>query len=565
MNKTRKQVSLSYIMKHIAGHKAQILFLMLLQSLQSLGGVLMALLLKNLVDAAVSGAALGRQALLLFVVVLSLVALRALERLLDEFTRARLENRLKKALFHRLLVSDYASVTQKHSGEWLNRLTNDTAVVANNLVSILPGLFGMLVKLVSALVLTIRLAPGLVLFILPLGGLLTLFGALFRGRLKRLHKAIQEADGNLRVFFTERLHSLMVIKAFMREENTLKESDADLAAHLNARVARSRYANISMAGFGLATQGVYALSAVYCAYHISKGHMGYGDMLAILQLVSQLQSPFVNISTYMPRYYAMLASAERLMEADIFPEDSPNGGLSKNELMKLYQHDLLAFGFQDASFQYPASINEAKPVFDKLSLNINKGESLALLGPSGSGKSTLFKLLLCLYPLNQGQAYIKTADGHQALSAQHRGLFAYVPQGHLLMFGSIRQALSFGEPELASQDDLLFDALRLACAEDFVLESEQGLDSLLGEQGSGFSEGQLQRLAIARALLSGRPILLLDEATSALDERTETKLLQNLSGLQDKTIIIISHRPSVLSICTRAISLDTKSELEKNP
>ena len=194
-------------------------------------------------------------------------------------------------------------------------------------------------------------------------------------------------------------------------------------------------------------------------------------------------------------------------------------------------------------------------VLEKLSLRIRKGEYVAFTGHSGSGKSTVLKLLMSIYPLDSGSRYLASREGRQELDASWRGLFAYVPQGNHLVSGSIREVVAFGDEEAMRREDELWRALRIACAEDFVAALDKGLDSPLGEGGSGLSEGQMQRVAIARAIFSGRPILLLDEATSSLDAETEKRLLENLRAMTDQTVVIVTHRPAALAICDKRIEL----------
>ena len=199
-------------------------------------------------------------------------------------------------------------------------------------------------------------------------------------------------------------------------------------------------------------------------------------------------------------------------------------------------------------------------VLSGFQLEIGKGEYVAFTGPSGCGKSTALKLLMCLYPLDSGEYYLRTRQGEQPFVSQWRSLFAYVPQGNQLMSGTIREIIAFGDQEKMRQEAALRRALQIACADGFVGELEQGLDTLLGERGAGISEGQMQRLAIARAVFSGRPILLLDEATSSLDEETEAKVLQNLQAMTDQTVVIVTHRPAALSICDKNVVFGEKAE-----
>ncbi|MBQ8137180.1 MAG: ATP-binding cassette domain-containing protein, partial [Clostridia bacterium] len=267
----------------------------------------------------------------------------------------------------------------------------------------------------------------------------------------------------------------------------------------------------------------------------------YGTLTAVMQLIAQVQGPFASISAYLPRWYALTASAERLMEVEGYADDPAS--LPSETIAGLYAR-LDRIGLRDASFTYQSE--EAPEVLSNLSLSIRRGEYVAFTGHSGCGKSTVLKLLMCMYPLDGGERYLGSRDGEEPLTAAHRRLFAYVPQGNALMNGTIRDAVCFAEPK---DDERLTRALTLACADEFV----QDADAQLGEHGSGLSEGQLQRLAIARALYADAPILLLDEATSALDEATEKRLLENLRAMTDKTVVIITHRKAALSICDRVL------------
>ena len=186
---------------------------------------------------------------------------------------------------------------------------------------------------------------------------------------------------------------------------------------------------------------------------------------------------------------------------------------------------------------------------------MDKGNCIALTGPSGCGKSTILKLLMGIYPLDSGACFLRSADGDRPLDAGWRGLFSYVPQGNHLLSGTIRQIVAFSDAPSPNDEARILRALHIACADDFTAALEQGLDTPIGERGAGLSEGQLQRIAIARAIFADRPVLLLDEATSALDEATEARLLSNLRQMTDKTVLIVTHRPAALSIADRTVAL----------
>lgn len=546
------------------GKRRYVLALILVQALVGTTGAVFALLLRGVVDCAVAGDGDGfrRYLLLAVLLVTAQISLRAVIRWLSELSRSAIENLFKKRLLDRLLRKSYASVSAVHSGEWLNRLTSDTVVVANGYVDILPGLAGMLVKLASALIMIVVLDPRFACFLLPCGVLLILFTFLFRGSLKKLHRNVQEADGRLRVFLQERLGGMMVIRSFAGETLTLQEADRKMGGHQRARMRKNRFHNFCNVGFSAAMNGMYLGGLGYFGYGILRGTVSFGTLSAVLQLIAQVQAPFADISGYLPRFYAMEASAERLMEAEAFDDDMEGELIGRDAVLRYYREQLQSFGLRSAAFTYYAPSESVKElskehmpaVLRGLSLSIRRGETVAFTGQSGCGKSTVLKLLMCMYRLDAGERFLRDNAGReQPLTANWRRLFAYVPQGNQLMSGSIRELVSFADPTGAGDEARLWSALEIACARDFVAQLEKGLDTPLGERGTGLSEGQMQRLAIARAIFADSPVLLLDEATSALDEQTEKQLLENLRQLTDKTVVIVTHRPAVLSICDRVV------------
>ena len=544
----KRERSLSWLWRVTGAAKGRILALTLLQGLGGVIGVAYALLFRAIVDSAVAQDAaafwhsVGRTVGLVLVQLL----VSALTRWLHELAKADIENRFKQRLVDKILQKDLASVSATHTAEWLNRLSSDSAVVAGGTVEILPGLVGTVIRMGSALGLILALEPTLGWLLIPGGLAMAVFSYLLRNRLKRLHKEIRTRDGLLRVLLQERLSNLLLIKAFSAEGQTAEAAAGAMAEHKAARLRRNRFSNLASAGLGAATQGMYLLGMVFCAHGILTGRISYGTLTAIMELVGQLHRPFTNLSGFLPRWYAMTASAERLMEIETYPDD---GQAADWETMRrYYAQEFQVLGLRNASFSYPSSGDaEGTAVLDGLSLELRKGETVAFTGPSGCGKSTVLKLLMCMYPLDGGERFLDA----QPLSAAHRRLFAYVPQGNALMNGSIRDAVCFAA---APDDARLERALTLACADEFVDDVEREL----GERGAGLSEGQMQRLAIARAIYTEAPILLLDEATSALDAATEQKLLDNLRSLTDKTVVIVTHRQAALSICDRVLNFTEK-------
>ncbi len=544
-----------WLMEVMGKQKWNIVWLLLLQVLLGLSSVIFALQLRNIVDSAVQG---DREVFFLCLgylvglVVFQLLC-RAMGRQLEEHTRAAMENACKGRLFRNLLRKDYADVTAVHSGEWMNRLTSDTAICAGGAVEILPHLAGMTVKMAAALVMILVLEPKFAYILLPGGILLLGLTYAFRRILKRLHRNVQETDGKLRVFLQEHLGSMLVVRAFAAQERTQQGAQEKMDAHRAARLRRTRFSNFCTSGFSAAMHGMYLLGVGYCGYGMLMGTLSYGTFMAILQLIAQVQAPFANLTGFLPRFYAMSASAERLMEAETYA-DACKKAYDAQRIRHFYEMEFAAVALENAAFSYADA--QGREVLQNVSLRLQKGESVALTGHSGCGKSTLLRLLLCLYPLDSGSRLLLTRDGTSApLTGEWHRLFGYVPQGNHLMSGTIREAVTFGTDEAQCDPERLQRALRIACADGFVHALEQGADTVLGERGQGLSEGQLQRLAIARALYADCPILLFDEATSALDAETERQLLQNLRSMTDKTLLMITHRPAALEICDHVIEL----------
>ncbi len=549
--------------------KRYVVILIILQTLLSVSSVIYALLLRNAIDEAV---AKNRDGFFLYVeiiigVVVLQIMIRALDRYLEEYLRTSIENACKEVVFRNILKKDYESVTNQHSAEWMNRLTSDTTVCANGIVEILPRLIALIVKMVSAFAMIIVLEPNFVWILVPGGFFALILTYVFRKVLKKLHKEVQEKDGKLRVLLQDHISSLLVLKAFAVEEQSQQEAFEKMREHQKARLKRINFSNICNTGFAVAMNAIYLIGGVgYCGYGILMGTVSYGTFTAMLQLIGQIQTPFANITGFLPRYYAMIASAERLMEVETFENDCEHGVKELLEVQDFYKNTFKSIEFEKVDFTYHPSegCEDVSVVLRQLDLSICKGDYVALTGQSGCGKSTVLKLLLSLYDIDEGARYLVSDKGNLELTSEWRRLFSYVPQGNHLMSGTIRELVSFSNKKYMQDDERIRKSLEIACAWEFVDELENKTDTLLGEKGQGLSEGQMQRLAIARAVFSNNPIMLLDEATSALDEATECKVLENLKNMTDKTVVIVTHRMKALEICNKVAHFSEQGVIVEN-
>lgn len=545
--------TLRWIYAQTTGQRLRLLILVVCNTLAALLSVYLALVYRSLIDGAVA-ADKGKLILSIGTLVGAIVlqfAIGLLSSSVMEQTTVNLTISLQDSLLKSLLKNRYSKIIDYHSGELLNRMFSDVGIVVNGITSLVPSAAYLLFRLIGAVAVLAVLAPGFTLLLLAAGVGICGVMLLMRGRFKHLHKQVQETQGRVRSYLQETLSSLLVIKAFGAEQRVRDQTMAHQMEY--RRVRRKRWMVGLLGGMGLrmVVQAGYFLAMVWGCVGIFHGTLTYGTMTATLQLVSQIQGPFTGFSGLISQYYSLLASAERIMEIEELPEEE-TAGISRDD----FYQNLEGISFQHVNFTYGRT-----PVLEDVCATIPKGQIVAITGISGGGKSTLFLLLLGAYLPTAGEITVLTEAGERQPFRQVRGLFAYVPQGNYLFSGTLRENVTFLRRDISDQQ--VWEVLRLACAEDFVQDLPQGLDTPLGEKGHGLSEGQMQRVAIARALLSGAPILLLDEATSALDEETEAKLLQNIRSLQNRTCLVVTHRKAALSICRRHLVLKDGRITEK--
>lgn len=535
--------TLSRIVAGTKGIRLRIAALVLGNALFAVSSVGFALLCRAVIDRAVGGDREGllRAGLWLGAVVLLQLFLRLFCNGIEESTRARQELRLRGEMLRTLLNKEYARVSDFHSGELLNRMFSDVSIVADGVVSLLPSLVGLLARLVCAAAAMLALDPGFAALFLAAGGLLFAVSRFCRGRIKRLHKEVQEREGRVRSFLQETVEGLLTVKVFGAEEKMLRINGENQEAHYRSRMKRRGVTIAANAGFGFVFQAGYLFAMIRGAFGILNGTMSYGTLTAVLQLVNQIQSPFAGLSLLLPRYYGMIASAERLAE----PEELPDEPMTDR---RLSADDFRAVEARGLSFSYGENT-----VIKQADFSVRRGEFVSITGISGAGKTTLFLLLLGAYQPSDGSLHFLSENGEYRAGRETRGLFAYVPQGGCLFSGTIAENIAFLKESAAPGE--IRKAAETACALEFIEALPDGFETRIGENGSGISEGQAQRIAAARAILSGAPILLLDEATSALDEETEARLIANIGGLTDRTLIAVTHRPAALRICTRHLKI----------
>ena len=508
---------------------------------------------KMLVDVAVAllgghqvGRGLAFWATAMVGIVLLRILLNALRSYLQTKTEIRLKNRLRSRLFHILLHVRNDGGARHHSGDVINRLQEDVRVVSSAFAVSLPNLLGTILQFLAAFIFLIVLDARLALVIVIVVPAGLLIGKYITGRIRNLTLDIRNSDSKVQSHLQESLQHLTLLQSLEYTDTSSSELSGLQNTLYDNEIRRTKFSVASRMFIGLAFQAGHAIAFLWGVYGISTGSVTYGMMTAFLQLVGQIQRPLVEMSTQIPSIIHATASIDRLLELENLPmEDSGDSVILDGAA---------GISLKDVSFAYPDSDRD---VLHDFSFDFKPGSRTAIVGPTGVGKSTLIRLLLSLLRPRLGNISLYTdvlgKEEGIAVSPATRCNLVYVPQGNTLFSGTIRENLLMGNP--SATDEQLREALSTAAA-DFVFSLPSGMDTQCFESGAGLSEGQAQRIAIARALLRPGSILLLDEFSSALDAETETLLLERLTTrLPSHTMIFITHRDRIIDYCDEVLRM----------
>lgn len=537
----RRTAPALWVLKQSKSCLPAIIIMMASNICSALLNVAFALGTKQIIDTAVDGnrsdfiQACIRQGLIIAGIIIFLLLFRYLR---DRLT-SKLDWIWKQKLLSGLIRGDYAQVTSYHSSEIVNRLNNDVKTVNEGILSAIPSAASTITKLVSAMIALAVLVPWFALAVAVCGIILFFVTGYVRSYIKKLHKQVSESDGKFSGFMQEVLEKLLMVQALGVAAELDRRSD-DLLLY-RYQIHRKRQNMLLLGNISINFVYYFAgfLALIFCSGKILAGIMTFGTLTAVTQLVSQLQGPLADISGVIPKYIAMLAAAERLMELEALTEEDPQpiSGEVSDEV-----RNFRGICAEDISFSYDRDI-----ILQNASFKLPRGAFAVVTGPSGIGKSTILKLMLGIFKPESGSLSFECENGQIPLDRSNRHLLSYVPQGNLLLSGTLRENLTIVSPDATEAD--IAQALSVSCMDDYLPSLPHGLDTVLGESGAGLSEGQAQRLAIARAILSKAPVLLLDECTSALDAETEEKVLRRIQALQDRTCIIVTHRPAAIELC----------------
>ena len=495
---------------------------------------------KGLVDAAVASKpdGLKHYGILMLVLVLAQISIGFILSLIRIRASAKLQHQLQGMLVRDILTKEYSKLKGYHSGELVNRVFSDTNVIRGGVLGILPSLVSTLISFIGAAAILIALDWRFVLLLAVAGIIGSAIVILFRKPMKKRHKRMHESEDKLHAVVQETIENIRLIKASLSEGRVIRQVNDRQETLEKEQIRQGKFSAIMSNSMGL----MFSFSWVFCmlwgSAAIFRGEMTYGSLAAMIQLIGRVQGPIASAVGIASDTYGVIASAERLMELTGLPSETTGETLKAFDEINI---DHVTFRYEDGT----------DDVLRDVCCSIRKGDFVALTGTSGGGKSSLFQLLLGIYSPGKGKISFYSDGMETTACRESRALFAYVPQGNTLFSGTLRENLMLFTDE--ASDEEISKAIKAACIDDLI--SEVGLDAEIGERGVGISEGQAQRIAVARALLTRAPILLLDESTSALDEQTEAQMLTNISEMRDKTCLIVTHRRAALAICDYQLHL----------
>lgn len=480
---------------------------------------------------------------------IGLQAVSIISTLMNAMLTERFSFGIRKQIYEKIINSHWMDVKRYHTGDLMTRLTSDAGNIADGIIGTIPSIIQLFFELLLVFFTLFSYSPLLAVFALMIAPVAAISSWVLGRKLKKLQIKVQESESAYRSFLQESLANLLIVKSFANEDYSVKRLTQLREERFHWVYKRTKMGAVSSTVMSIAFQAGYITAFAYGALQISRKMITYGTMSVFLTLVNRVQAPVMSLAQQIPKVVSILASAGRVMELQDIPvEEKQEEQITAERVGVDVQN--LSFGYTDET------------VLEDVSLHIKPGEFVAIIGESGIGKTTLIRIIMSFMSNIEGSVSFYNEKGEiEKANAATRKFLAYVPQGNTLFSGTVRENIRMGNLD-ATEEDML-EALKLAAGYDFVMGLPKGLDTVIGERGHGLSEGQAQRIAIARAFVRKAPFLILDEATSALDEATEQGVIQGLQQLNPKpTCLIITHRKSILKYCDREIKIENKKTVE---
>lgn len=538
-----------WLVQYAKPYMGRITVMMMFNLLYTVVGLVMVTLTKRIIDEATEGNPIITLIVCYLILTIGLQLVSVFGTLMNTMLTEKFSFGIRKQIYEKIIHSHWMDVKKYHTGDLMTRLTSDAGNVADGIIGTIPSIIQLIVELLLVFITLFSYSPLLACFALLVAPVAAVSSWWFGRKLKRLQVKVQESEAAYRSFLQESLANLLIVKAFANEEYSTQRLTQLREERFGWVYRRTKMGLISSTAMSMSFQVGYIVAFAYGAIQISRKAITYGTMSVFLTLVNRVQAPVMGLAQQIPRVVSILASAGRIMELQELPLEE-----KEEEPLAVVQAGVdvsgLTFGYTQDN------------VLENVSLHIAPGEFVAVIGESGIGKTTLIRIIMSFMSNIQGSVIFYNEKGEtQKANAATRNFIAYVPQGNTLFSGTVRENIRMGN--LNATEEEMNEALKLAAAYDFVQELPKGIDTAIGERGHGLSEGQAQRIAIARAFVKKAPFLILDEATSSLDEATEQEVIRGLQRLTPRpTCLVITHRKSILQYCDREIKIENKTIVE---
>lgn len=519
-----------------AKSKKSLLGLLLLNTSVAVASVLVSLVNKSIVDKA--GDQVVLRTLVIIMVGLQLFSIvgGVLESLLEATITEKYACQMRSSLFERFLHLPWISRTEYHSEELLSRITSDVEQITSGVSRLIISGGALIVRLILAFCLLWNYAPALAVALIIIAPIGAVAGKLISRGMNKIQKEYQQTEADYRIFLQERLSKATLVQIFGQEENSISRLQEIQDKRLKLVRQKNQWKVIGTGVIGITFTGAHMIAFVVGALMVSDGAITFGVMTAFLSLVGQIQGPIYSLANQIPQIVGVLASAGRIIEVSELEEEQADP-----EEIRVFtdgNEGCACLGILADSVTVGYKV---EAVVQNVSFDIKPGQMVMMAGKSGAGKATLLRAIMGFLPSSEGKLSFYSENGiRKKCDVNTRKLISYVPQGNTLMFGTIADNLRMGKSDATKEE--MYEVLRIADALDFVESLPEGVDTKIGEKATGISEGQAQRISIARALLKKSAVLILDEATSALDEKTEMKILDAIARSEHPTVLYVSHR-----------------------
>ena len=491
------------------------------------------------------------------------IVINALSSFVSSRVGTRVNNEIRGEIYEAMANSNWEEINKYHSGDLINRLEGDVSSVSGNVISFLPGLFTRLMQFFGCLAIVLYYDATLAILALMSAPVLFFSSRFMTKMMRKYNLESREMNGKILSFSEESVQNLQTVKAFGLTKEYSEKFRTLLTNYRNMRLAHDKFTILTT--LLLSFIGLVVAYACYGwgVYRLWSGVITFGTMTLFLQLSGSLTSSFSGIVSMVPGVISVATAAGRIKEITELEKENTEDAKLAEEMLEKARENGASIVANNLSYSYADS---DKLVLNDISFSALPGETIAFVGPSGEGKTTILRLILGLVNKTEGELKLRVDDfGELSVSPATRRFCSYVPQENAVFSGTVAENLRIVNPN--ATDDELKEALKIADALEFIEKLPKGIDSVIGERGVNFSEGQVQRLSIARAVLCQAPLLIMDEATSALDKATEERVLENLmTGDKKRTCIITTHRPSMLRYCNKIYELQEDGKLkEKTP